>query len=469
MAAIHSSDSSPTSPSRSSDSDTESSTSNYGHVDDEPYHLSYRKGELAWGSYKLKDEDIITVVGVRGSNVGHTIFSLIPIDGESEKPFELRTTNATLLPEAFLDKFLLQDLPSHLNPSVNLQVLISTLSGTGLAPAFYDDILHPLLKNIGLTDSSYTVVQTKSPESVMEFARSSLFGSANEGKKQTVLMLSGDGGIVDTINGLLESGNRSSTYVPPTLCQLPLGTGNALFHSLHKSSKIPSIYIQGLRTLLHGSPKPLPIFEAKFSSGARSLTNEGQKATPLSNSTVYGAVVASYGLHATLVADSDTTEYRKHGDKRFGLVAKDLLFPEDGTMPHAYQAQVTLTKSGKQEVLDCKEHGYILASLVSNLEKTFTISPASKPLDGQLRVINFGALDGQQTMEIMKAAYADGKHPGIEGVRYDAVDSLRIDFSEKGESWKWRRCCIDGLIVGVEEDGWMEVKMTRSDLEGPHM
>ncbi|KAH6662507.1 ATP-NAD kinase-like domain-containing protein [Halenospora varia] len=469
MAALHASDSGATSPSNSSDSDTESSTTNYGHVDDEPYHLSYRKGELTWGSYKLKDEDIITVTGIKGSNVGHTILSLVPTDAESQKPFELRTTNATLLPEAFLDEFQFRGLPPHLDPSINLQILISTLSGTGLSPAFYDDILHPLLKNIGLADSNYNVVRTKSAESVMEFARSTLLVGANEGKNQTVLMLSGDGGMVDTINGLLESGNKSSTYIPPVLSQLPLGTGNALFHSLHKPSKIPSIYIQGLRTLLHGSPKPLPIFQAKFSPGARSVTNEGQNATPLSNDTVYGAVVASYGLHATLVADSDTTEYRKHGDKRFGLVAKDLLFPEDGTMPHAYQAQVTLTKSGKQDALDRKEHGYILASLVSNLEKTFTISPASKPLDGQLRVVNFGALDGQQTMEIMKAAYADGKHPEIEGVGYDAVDSLRIDFLEKGESWKWRRCCIDGLIVGVEEGGWIEVKMVAKGAEAVHV
>jgi diacylglycerol kinase family enzyme len=209
-----------------------------------------------------------------------------------------------------------------------------------------------------------------------------------------------------------------------------------------------------LRTLLHGIPKPLPIFFAKFSPGARLLTNEGQTENPLTNSTLFGAVVASYGFHATLVADSDTTEYRKHGDKRFGLVAKDLLFPEDGTKPHAYKAQIML-KGGSP--VDRKEHGYVLASLVSNLEKTFTISPAGKPLDGRLRVVHFGALDGQGTMEVMKAAYADGKHVEMDDVGYEDVEGLRIDFEEEGESWKWRRCCVDGLIVGVEEGGWMEV------------
>jgi hypothetical protein len=250
---------------------------------------------------------------------------------------------------------------------------------------------------------------------------------------------------------------------------MPLGTGNALFHSLHRPSPLPSIYIQGLRTLLHGNPKPLPIFRASFSPGSRFLSNEGQTATPIPNNTLHGAVVASYGLHATLVADSDTTEYRKHGDKRFGLVAKDLLFPEDGAPPHAYKAGVTLFKPGGNEVIQRKEHGYILASLVSNLEKTFTISPASKPLDTQLRVVHFGATSGNKTMEIMKEAYNDGHHVGMDwedeqgtgNVGYEEVEGLRIEFQEKGEDWKWRRCCIDGLIVGVEEGGWVEVRRVK--------
>ncbi|KAE9362717.1 hypothetical protein N431DRAFT_424565 [Stipitochalara longipes BDJ] len=433
----------------SSDSDTESSTTNYGHIDDEPVHLSYRNGVLSWGSSELRDEDIIVATRVDGS-IGHTIFSLASDTGHG--PFELRTTRATLLPQAFLDQYLFNSLPPYLLTD-DIHVLISTLSGIGLAPAFFDDVLHPLLRAIGLADSAYTVTRTKSAESVKEFARSTLLVAANEGKKQTVLMLSGDGGMVDTINGLMESGERSNSYAKPILSQLPLGTGNALFHSLHKPSTIPSIYIQGLRTFLYGSPKPLPIFHAKFSPGARLLTNEGQTASPLKNGTLYGAVVASYGLHATLVADSDTTEYRKHGDKRFGLVAKDLLFPEDGSPPHVYKADVLL--DGK--AIDRREHGYVLASLVSNLEKTFTISPESKPLDGKLRVVNFGALSGEGAMEVMKAAYAGGKHTEMSEVGYGSVDVLRIDFKEEGENWKWRRCCVDGLIVGVEEGGWMEV------------
>lgn len=331
---------------------------------------------------------------------------------------------------------------------------------------------------VGLKETDYSVIWTQNANTVREFARSILQPNAERGRKQTVLLLSGDGGIVDIVNALLEKGGKSSQYVKPVISQFPLGTGNAVFNSTHRIptdaqehvSVPPSIYVQGLRTLLRGQPRPLPIFKATFSPGARLLSDEGRIATPLQNNTLYGAVVASYGLHSTLVADSDTTEYRKHGDKRFGLVAKDLLFPEDGSLPHAYQAQVSLFKSGSTNPvqLPSSEHGYILASLVSNLERTFTISPANRPLDRQLHLVHFPAVSGKQAMEIMTKAYDSGKHVDVEwetedGVKqkvdYEAIDGLRIDFNEPGESWKWRRCCIDGLTVAIEEGGWVEIRI----------
>ena len=178
------------------------------------------------------------------------------------------------------------------------------------------------------------------------------------------------------------------------------------------------------------------------------------------NNTLYGAVVASYGMHSTLVADSDTPEYRKHGAARFGIVAQDLFFPPGAEPPHAFKARLTLNG----QIMGLLEHGYILATLVSNLEQTFTISPDSRPFDGQLRVVHFGALPGNEMMEIMKAAYAGGTHTSIESVAYTPIETMRIDFLEPGLDPRWRRCCIDGLIVGVEEGGWMELDMLPESL-----
>ncbi|PQE06254.1 glycogen synthase kinase mutation revertant protein [Rutstroemia sp. NJR-2017a BBW] len=462
-----------------SDNGLESRTSTSTFSADDATHFSYRNGDLTWSGAggsdgqaaggKIKGEEVLFVTENKGSDgaAGYTIFSLTSIDTTDVKklPLELKATSASTLPKECLDNYLFRGLPTYLRPAeAQIYVLVSTLSGTGLAPDFYDIVLHRILEAIGVPDSSYTLIRTNSAHSVREFASKELLQRANEGKKQSVLMLSGDGGVVDTINGLLESGDKSQLFTKPTLAQLPLGTGNALFHSLHRPSPLPSIYIQGLRTLLHGTPRPLPLFRARFSPGSRTITNEGQTTNLLSQNLVHGAVVASYGLHATLVADSDTVEYRKHGDKRFGLVAGDLLFPKDGAMPHKYKAKVTLFRtSGEEYVVPRKEHGYVLSSLVSNLEKTFTISPASKPLDGELRVVHFGAASGKQTMKVMEEAYKQGAHVGKGEVGYEAMEKLRIDFEEEGEDWKWRRCCVDGLIVGVEEGGWMEVQRLKGD------
>ncbi|CAG8951624.1 hypothetical protein HYFRA_00005424 [Hymenoscyphus fraxineus] len=428
--------------------------------------FTYNNGTLKGNEIEIKDEDIITVTSIQPSKHRYTILSLPPpsdTSPETKAPaFSIQTTHAKSLPDEFLKRHQFQGLPSYLGPDSYLPILISTVSGTGLAPSFFEEVLRPVLDAIGLSEPQYEVIRTESTESILQYAKGKLLRGANEGRSQTVILLSGDGGVVDIINGLLQDGDRSSTYVPPSLIQIPLGTGNALFHTLHKQSPRPSLYIQALRTLLTGTSKPLPTFSASFSPGSRLLTNEGQTATPIPNNKIHGAVVASYGLHSTLVADSDTVEYRKHGAKRFGLVAKDLLFPDSGA-PHKYLASVTLVRNGKEEVLERKEHTYILATLVSNLEKTFTISPASRPLDGVLRIVHFGAKSGEQTMNIMKGAYEDGKHIESADVAYEAIDGFKISFQETGESWKWRRCCVDGLIVGVEEGGWMEVKMGKGE------
>ena len=176
---------------------------------------SYVNGVLAWGGGQLKDEDIITVTRTSEDDAfeGFTITTLETADlsqPATAAPFKLITTSASTLPKPFLDKHLFHTSPAHLDHETNvLYVFISTLSGTGLAPQFFKDVLEPLLRVIGLSKSDYGVVRTQNADSVKAFARSGLLPQANKGKKQTVLMLSGDGGIIDTINGLLEGGVRS--------------------------------------------------------------------------------------------------------------------------------------------------------------------------------------------------------------------------------------------------------------------
>lgn len=355
--------------------------------------------------------------------------------------------------------------PNH-DTTPNLHVIVSVRSGIGKAQDFYEDVLKNAFHAVELGDTSYRLYITESENFITDLARTIFLPRANEGISQTILLLSGDGGIVDLMNALLSS-PQTNSYVKPVIGLLVLGTGNALANStgINRGST------QGLRTLFKGRPHSLPIFTAKFSPGSEFMVDEGQSTEPLPKSdegfVVHGAVVCSWAFHASLVADSDTTEYRKYGSERFPMAGKELLMPSDGSAPHIYQGKITFFKQDQEGhehnvTLDRREHMYILASLVSNLEEKFVISPHSKPLDGQLWLLHFGALSSAEMMRIMGLAYQGGLHVEDEAVCYDNISGLRIDLDEADS--RWRRICVDGKIVRVNEGGWVEIRKEKRDI-----
>ncbi len=117
-----------------------------------------------------------------------------------------------------------------------------------------------------------------------------------------------------------------------------------------------------------------------------------------------------------------------------------------------------------------RKHMYILATLVSNLEENFTVSPHSEPLDGKLRVVSIGAVGPEEVVRLLGLAYQGGKHVDDEHgvVGYEQVEGLRIEFEEddddvegnggESERGRWRRICVDGLIVECPSGGWVEVR-----------
>lgn len=338
----------------------------------------------------------------------------------------------------------------------NTHVIVSTRSGTCLAPPFFVHTVSPLLAQNGLREgTSYTVHYTQSEKTIRDLCTNVLYPNAASGVSQNIILLSGDGGIVDIVNTFMAN-PISNGYVEPVISILPLGTGNALAHS----SGITRDRTFGLRSLLCGTEKHLPVFKATFEGRSRLLTNEGrtEEIIPIQQDgkhTLFGAVVFSWGFHASLVADSDTTEYRRHGSERFKMAANQNLFPPDGSPPHIYRGLVQLctkTSSSATEwnYVDRHGHTYVLATMVSHLEQTFNISPASTPLDGSLRVVHFGPMEGSRVMEIMKLAYDGGKHIYDPAVRYKEIECMRINFTERDP--RWRRVCIDGMIVEVGRD-----------------
>lgn len=377
---------------------------------------------------------------------------------------------STATPRNKVDSF--KSHPLHLfiplyHNSPSLHIIISTGSGIGYARSFFENTLKAALEFLGLDERSYQLHETESETHVTDLSRTVFLPRANEGFAQTILLLSGDGGIVDIINVLLSS-QQSSSYVKPVIGLLALGTGNALANSIG----LTPVSSKGLQTLLKGKPVSLPTFSAKFSSGSRLVANGGKCFAPLLGSdegfgVVYGAVVCSWALHASLVAESDTLEYRKYGAERFKMAAQELLSPSDGSVPHSYEGKITIFKKAEDDrrepvTLNRHEHMYILVALVSNLEENLRISPHSKPLDGQLRFVHFRPLSATEVMRIFKLAYQGGLHIDDTNVHYDDIDGLRIDFEEQDD--RWRRVCIDGKVVQVNQGGWVEIRKERRDI-----
>ncbi|KAF2843194.1 hypothetical protein M501DRAFT_994052 [Patellaria atrata CBS 101060] len=434
--------------------------------------------------YKLKDTGVkdtiekdclIGTISSKANNANSHIILYVdrPEEADSKKKSVVvphyKSITATGLPKEFVDfskaNFLESLQKEHKQNASkdakepNIHIVISTLSGIGLAAPFYREIIKHILTAANLTEGTDFLTHfTKSAKTVTELATETWLPRANAGVAQKIILLSGDGGMLDTINSLL-SAPHSSSYNPPVIVLLPMGTGNALAHSSTQTTD----HTLGLSTLAQGNPRPLPLIKTRFSPGARLLVDEATREEELSPDAdgtpiLFGAVVASWGFHATLVADSDTAAYRKHGVERFGIAAKAALFPSDGSPPHVYRGRVSvLDSAGTWKEMERTEHAYVLATLVAKLEKTFTVSPASKPLEGALRLVHFGPMDGEEVMRVMGLAYQGGKHVEDERVGYQECEGVRVDFEEDGENGRWRRVCVDGKIVRVERGGWVEI------------
>ena len=95
---------------------------------------------------------------------------------------------------------------------------------------------------------------------------------------------------------------------------------------------------------------------------------------------LYGKLVEI--LYGTVVAKSDTSEYRTFGSERFAIVSKALL-----ANPFTYQARARITDMDERE--QALEGGqYVLAAMVSDLEKSLTVASDCRPLDGNLYFVH---------------------------------------------------------------------------------
>ncbi|KAM0225504.1 hypothetical protein ACHAQD_001440 [Fusarium lateritium] len=455
-------------------------------------NISFSEDNLTWTragtSESASRHELVLIREIAFSDPEPSSYYLLLIlkeDSENrDAPFHLSVLKAEEIPSE-LHSIAMARLPPHLQhghtnehgTTNQVEVIVSLKSGVGLASKFWQDVLRPLWKSFTYEHSgepgepSYRLIQTDSPETIQDYAHH-LWTSDERTKARTIVLLSGDGGVVDLLNG--SDGNELSD-IPPTIALFPLGTGNALFHSTHKplyTETGPSPLVLAIRTLFLGANADLPVFRASFSPGSHivKFTDKSKNTSSTNNpdqlqkeetsiTHLQGAIVASYGFHASIVYESDTPEYRVHGDKRFRMVAEGLLKES-----HPYAAKVSIRRRGSTafEAIPRETHAYVLTSLVSNLERTFTISPATRPLQSQLRLVHFGPIGGERTMSVMMKAYDEGSHVGMdwpdgERVGYEEVDEVRVSVLEEDE--RWRKVCIDGTIVEIPTGGSMSINM----------
>jgi hypothetical protein len=153
-------------------------------------------------------DGIIVVAKSPSLQDGYTITSLTSSRFESSPIYE------TPLYSPARKSYFLPQLPPHLSlPPEDIHLIISTQSGAEKADATFENVLKPVLCSVGLHEDRYQLLKTESSDTVKDFAAGTLRKRALEGTRQTVLLLSGDGGVVDLVNGLLQDSVPKKRYV----------------------------------------------------------------------------------------------------------------------------------------------------------------------------------------------------------------------------------------------------------------
>lgn len=371
-------------------------------------------------------------------------------------------------------------LPEHLNPAArnDVTVIVSQTSGGGRAAQYYDDVLDPFLS---LLSVHADIVHTTSASSISE----TISQVSARATQQTVVLLSGDTGIFDALNA------QADSLANVTLSIFPLGTGNALASSVHTSRGISP-----LAALLFGKPHTLPTFRVRFSPGSKWISTDEY----IPEDGVTGAVVVSWGFHASLVADSESLRGEGVGVERFQRAANENL-----QNPHTYRGRLLILPPGDTEWHPVRQrpvrngtdysmgdndspaesppddddgdgdkvastpssfgsagssgsmsqgHFYALATMCSNLEEAFRISPGSILGEQLIRVVHFQPMERGDVEALMGGAYQGGTHVDDERVGYVVARGVRIEMDEEEE--RWRRVCVDGATVVLPRDGWVE-------------
>lgn len=328
-------------------------------------------------------------------------------------------------------------------------IIDSINSGTGRTEkkSVYHALLKPLFDDyLGVAHEYHATV---SADSIHQFAQD----IEPLGKPLTVILISGDTSVNEFVNGLSEIKSPSSLK----LFVIPSGTGNSLALSIGIENELQAI--QKLVNYDESHVRALNLYESKFPVHSKVLSQD--KEVSEINGPVKFLVVISWAFHASLVADSDTPELRKHGIDRFKLAAFSNL-----AQTQKYDGEVTF---GDKKISG--PFAYFVVTSSKKFEPTFEISPKGDIFDDNLYLISFSTeeddKEGKYIMEIMGQVYSQGSHAENPKVTYERVSKgqeivLKI---KNAASKRKRRFCLDGTIIAIpeEKDSEIVIKATGSN------
>lgn len=310
-------------------------------------------------------------------------------------------------------------------PHLQSKVLIIDSTLSGRSETKRTPILHDLIEpTFQILEIDYAVKSTESSNSIGKIGSS---WDEHEDTFSSVIFLSGDTSINEFINGLLKTQGVKPVWILP----FPCGTGNSLALSIDINTCADAI-----TKFLTGKSAPLNLYEAQLPTG--SYLSKGKEKQEIRN--LYFLVVLSWGLHAALVADSDSPEMRKLGVERFKHAAKTNI-------------DRAITYQGTTEIMGRQIDGpytYWLLCATKKFEPLFTILPLGDVAENSLYMVLVPYMYHNQLMEIMQEVYDGGSHVNDERVTYSKVSgSLPLKLLAK--SLHNSRLCADGAIILLPE------------------
>lgn len=320
----------------------------------------------------------------------------------------------------------IDSLPNHLTERTVI-VFDSVFSGEKQKRKnVYEGILKPLFL---LLNIRHRYIRTTTSHTISDNA-----AKLEISKSYLIIMISGDTSLNELINAM-------SKGMDVAVLMMIQGTGNAFANSIGLGSVFDAV-----RALFIGKLSYFPLYEAKFEPPGV-LINEKQQQTRKVNQMLF-FVVGSWGLHASLVAESASLTMRaKYGNERFKKAAESILQKNP-----AFLGSITLLrKNGERQVIeDNQPFSYFIMSAMPKFEASFLISPKSDPSKSELHLLYFRHTKASTTMKLMDKAYNNGIHiedPLVKYIRINDGQSVELAVSDSVYDPACSKICLDGSIV----------------------